>query len=125
VLLTAFSLLVFVLAIVGTYGVVSYTVSERTRELGIRMALGANARSIRRLVLGEGVRLALRGVFIGLVAAAALSRTLSRFVFGISVLDPTTFAVTALLVGSAVLLATFLPAHRATRVDPIQVLRED
>jgi putative ABC transport system permease protein len=125
VLLTAFSLLVFVLAVVGTYGVVSYTVSERTRELGIRMALGANARTIWRLVLGEGVRLALLGVVIGLVAAAALSRTLSRFVFGISVLDPTTFAVTAVLVSSAVLLATFLPAHRATRVDPVQVLREE
>ncbi len=125
VLVSTFSLLVFVLAVIGTYGVVSYTVSERTRELGIRMALGASSEDIKRLVLREGARLALTGVLIGLAAAAVLSRTLSRFIFGINVLDPITFAVAPLLLASAVLVATLIPAHRATRVDPMRVLRVD
>ncbi len=123
VLVGAFSLLVVLLAVVGTYGVVSYTASERTRELGIRMALGASSENIRRLVLVGGARLALLGILIGLAAAAGLSRVLSRFVFGISALDAVTFVVAPVLLAAAVLIATLIPAHRATRVDPMQVLR--
>ena len=124
-LVTSFSLLVFVVAAVGTYGVASYGVSERSGELGIRLALGATAGDVRRLVLREGARLALVGILIGGVAAVALSRALARFVFQVGTPDPVTFAVAPLLLGSAALLATFLPAHRATRVDPLRVLRSD
>lgn len=118
-----FSLLVFTLAVVGTYGVSSYGVSERSGELGVRIALGATAHDIRRLVLGDGVRLAVIGIGIGGVAAAALSRLLARFVFQISTLDVVTFTVAPILLAVATLLATFLPAQRATRVDPMRVLR--
>lgn len=125
VLVSSFSLLVFLLAVVGTFGVVSYTVSERTGELGIRMALGATAPDIKRLVLREGARLALLGVVLGTVGSAILSRTLSRFVFQVGVLDPVTFVVTPLLLAGAVIVATWLPADRASRVDPMRVLRAD
>jgi putative ABC transport system permease protein len=118
-----FSLLVFTLAVVGTYGVASYGVSERIGELGVRVALGATANDIRRLVLGDGVRLTLIGIGIGGIAAAALSRLLTRFVFQISTLDAVTFTVAPILLGMAALLATFLPAQRATRVDPMRALR--
>jgi ABC-type antimicrobial peptide transport system permease subunit len=124
-LVGAFSLLVFVLAVLGTYGVASYGVSQRTGELGIRMALGATGVEIRRLVLREGAQLALIGIVIGGTAAAALSSVLTRFVFQISTLDLVTFTVAPVLLAAAVLLATFLPAHRAARVDPMRVLRAD
>jgi len=119
----AFSLLVFALAVVGTYGVASYGVSERSGELGVRVALGATSNDIRRLVLGDGIRLAVIGIAVGSVVAVALSRLLTRFVFQISTLDPLTFMVAPALLGAAALLATFLPAQRATRVDPMRVLR--
>jgi predicted permease len=119
----AFSLLVFTLAVVGTYGVASYGVSERAGELGIRVALGATAEDIRRLVLWAGVRLAVIGIVIGGSTAVALSRLLTRFVFQVSTLDLVTFTVAPALLGSAALLATFLPAQRATRVDPMRALR--
>ena len=105
-LVTAFSLLVFVVAAVGTYGVASYGVSERSGEPGIRLALR------------EGARSALLGILIGGIAAVALSRVLTRFVFQIGTLEPVTFAVAPLLLGAASLLATFLP-------DPLRVLRSD
>ena len=122
-LVGTFSLLVFALAAVGTYGVASYGVSERTGELGIRVALGATAHDIRRLVLGDGLRLAMTGILIGGVAAAALSRLLARFVFQVSTLDLVTFTVSPVVLGSAALLASLLPARRAARVDPMRVLR--
>lgn len=112
-LVGAFSLLVFALAIIGTYGVASFGVSQRTGELGIRMALGATGADVRRLVLREGAQLALIGIVIGGTAAAALSSALTRFVFQISTLDIVTFTVAPFLLATAVLLATFLPAHRA------------
>lgn len=125
ILVGAFSLVVFALAVIGTYGVASYGVSERTGELGIRIALGATGDDIRGLVLREGGRLALIGIVIGGTAAAALSGVLSRFVFQISALDIVTFTLAPLLLASAALFATFIPAHRATRVDPMRVLRAD
>ncbi|HEX9893760.1 MAG TPA: FtsX-like permease family protein, partial [Gemmatimonadales bacterium] len=124
-LVGSFSVLVFALAVVGTYGVVSYGVSERTGELGIRAALGATGADIKRLVLREGARLALAGILIGTVAAIALTRTLTRFIFQISALDPVTFILAPLLLGSAALIAVLVPAHRATRVDPMHALRVD
>ena len=124
-LVSAFSVLMLVLAVVGTYGVTAYGVSERTNELGIRSALGATSRDIRRLVMGEGIRLAAIGVLIGAVGAAALSGTLSRFVFEISALDVPTFVLVALILVCATLLATYVPAHRASKADPMHALRAE
>lgn len=122
-LVSAFSLLVFVLAAIGTYGVTSYGVSERTRELGVRMALGATGADIRRLVLREGAGLALIGILLGGAVAAIFSRVLARFVFHISTTDLITFTAASALLVLAALVATFVPAYRATRVDPMRVLR--
>ncbi|MGQ0642391.1 MAG: ABC transporter permease [Gemmatimonadaceae bacterium] len=122
---SAFALLIFALALIGTYGVASYGVSERMSELGIRVALGADRANIRDLVLYEGGRLSLIGVFIGGALAAALGRVLQRFVLQSSALDVVTFVAAPILLLSAALLATYLPARRAMRVDPIRVLRAD
>jgi putative ABC transport system permease protein len=124
-LVGAFGLLVFVLAVVGTYGVTAYGVSERTHELGIRAAIGATRGDLRRLVLREGVRLALAGIVTGGIAAAVLSRLLTRFVFQVSTLDAVTFVAVPFLLASAALLAALVPANRATRVDPIRALRAE
>lgn len=124
-LVSGFSALMLALAVVGTYGVTAYGVSERTNELGIRAALGASAGDIRHLVVGEGLRLALIGIVIGALAAAALSSALSRLVFHVSPLDLPTFVIVPLLLGGAMLLATFLPANRAARADPMRALRAE
>lgn len=124
-LVGALSLLMFALAIVGTYGVTAYGVSERTNEMGIRAALGATGGDIRRLVLREGAQLAVTGIVIGGLLAAALSRILTRFVFQISPLDAVTFITVPAVLGLAALLATFVPAHRAARADPIRALRSE
>jgi len=124
-LIGAFSLLMFVLAIVGTYGVTAYGVSERTNELGIRAALGATGGDIRRLVLREGGQLALIGILVGGMIAAALSRVMARFVFQISALDAVTFIAAPTLLALAALVATFIPAHLAARADPMHALRSD
>ena len=124
-LIAAFSALMFVLAIIGTYGVTAYGVSERTNELGIRAALGATAKDIRRQLLREGGRLALIGIAVGAVATVAVSRSMTRFVFQVSTLDPVTFLIAPALLALAALLATFIPAHRASRVNPIDALRAE
>lgn len=124
-LVSAFSALMLVLAVVGTYGVTAYAVSERTSELGIRAALGATPGDIRRLVLGEGMRLAAVGVLIGAVAAAASSRVLSRFVLQVSALDVATFVIVPLVLAAVMMVATFIPAHRASRIDPMRALRSE
>jgi putative ABC transport system permease protein len=124
-LVSAFSALMLLLAVVGTYGVTAYGVSERTNELGIRAALGASANDIRRLVLGEGVRLALLGVVVGAVVVLALSGLLARFVFGVGSLDPLTLALVPLVLVLAMLFAAFVPAYRASRTDPMRALRSD
>ena len=123
VLLGLFSGLALVLAAIGIYGVMAYSVALRTQEIGIRMALGAQHHDVLRLVLGQGARIALFGVLIGLAGAAALSRFLSSLLFSVSANDPFTFAgVAALLIGVA-LFACYIPARRAMRVDPIIALR--
>jgi predicted permease len=125
VLLLVFGALGLALGAVGVYGVVSYTVGQRTREIGVRMALGAEWRSIVRLVIAGGVRHALIGVSIGLVAALLLSRAMRALVYGVAVTDPATYAALALLFVGVVLLASWVPARRAARVDPSVVLRGD
>jgi putative ABC transport system permease protein len=116
-------LLGLALALVGIYGVVSYAASQRTQEIGVRMALGAARADILRLVLGRGLLLVGIGVVLGLVAAAAVSRMVSSLLFGISAVDPVTFIVVPLLLASMALLASYLPALRATRIDPAAALR--
>jgi putative ABC transport system permease protein len=122
-LLVIFGALALTLAAVGTYGVIAYSVSQRTQEIGIRMALGATQHDVMRMVVGAAMRLAFGGVAIGLVAALAATRLMSSLLFGVRSSDPLTFAaVAAILVGTA-LVATYLPARRATRVDPMVALR--
>jgi ABC-type antimicrobial peptide transport system permease subunit len=124
-LIGAFSVLALVLAAIGVYGVIAYWVAQRTRELGIRMALGAQREDVLKLVLGRGMRLAGFGVLAGLVTALAISPLLRSQVYGISMFDPLVFAsVPALLLGVA-FTAGSLPALRAMRVDPVVALRND
>ena len=123
VLLGLFAGLAFALAAIGVYGVIAFTVSQRKHELGIRMALGAQAWDIRRMVIGQGARLAVAGVAIGLAGALYLARYMAPLLYGIETRDPVTFAVVPVLLLGVTLAATWIPATRATRVDPIETLR--
>ncbi len=123
-LLTVFGLLALGLASIGLYGVLAYSVNQRKREIGLRMALGATRTSVMRLVLREGMSLVLTGVLIGFVAALAVGRLLSRMLFGVGASDPVSVVGAALMLSAVALLACFLPARGATRVDPLEALRE-
>ncbi|MFN2446714.1 MAG: FtsX-like permease family protein [Vicinamibacterales bacterium] len=112
--------LALALAIIGVYGVLSYTVSQQTTELGIRMALGASARSVKLLVLGQGMTPVAAGVVIGIVGALALTRFMKTLLFGVEATDPATFALVSMLLAVSAAVASYIPARRARRVDPMR-----
>ncbi|MBC7788537.1 MAG: ABC transporter permease [Anaerolineae bacterium] len=121
----AFAVIALVLASIGVYGVVAYAVSMRTREIGVRIALGAQTGDVVRMVVGQGVVLAVAGVAIGLVGALAVSRLLAGALYGISATDPSSFLLIPLMLAGVALLASYLPARRAARVDPVVALRSE
>jgi putative ABC transport system permease protein len=111
------------LAAVGLYGVMAYSVNQRTREIGLRMALGARGRSVLALVVGQGMKMVLGGLGAGAIAAFGLTRFISSRLYGVSATDPFVLAVVSLLLALVGLLACWLPARRAARVDPMEALR--
>ncbi len=123
ILLAIFAVLALLLSCVGIYGVISYVVGQRTHEIGIRMALGAQRSDVLRMVLAEGARMALVGVTAGIAGALALTRLMANQLFGVSAYDPLTFSAVAVVLGLVALLACYLPARRAVRVDPMIALR--
>jgi ABC-type antimicrobial peptide transport system permease subunit len=124
-LLGLFAPVALILAGVGIYGVVAYTTALRSREIGVRLALGAQSKDVLKLIIGQGMRLALAGLLLGLGGALSLTRVMKTLLFGISATDPLTFAVIALLLMVVALVACWLPARRATKVDPMNALRSE
>ncbi len=122
-LLAIFAAVALVLTIVGLYGVMSYSVAQRTNEIGIRMALGAQTHDVLRLIVAQGFKLILLGLAIGLVGAFAVMKVISSLLFGVTTKDPLTFAAVAVLLAFVALLACYIPARRAARVDPMEALR--
>jgi putative ABC transport system permease protein len=122
-LLTIFAGVALALAAIGVYGLMAYTVQQRTPELGLRMALGASPGQVRKMVVGQGMLLALIGVVIGVAASLGLARLMSSLLFGVKPYDPTAIVVVAAVLSAVVFLATYIPARRASKVDPMIALR--
>ncbi len=125
VILGLFAGVAVTLAVIGLYGLMSYAVARRTREIGIRMALGAQRHVVMRLVLRESLGMTVIGVVLGLIGAAAFTRVLEGMLFGLTPLDPSTFVAATLLFMAVALVASYVPAQRATRVDPLVALRAE
>ena len=125
VLVSAFCGIAAVLAGVGLYGVMAYSVTQRTKEIGVRVALGAAARDVLGLILRDGIRLVGIGLSCGLAAAAIVTRYMRDLLFGLTPLDPATFAAVALFVAAIAVLASYVPARRAASVDPLVALRHE
>jgi putative ABC transport system permease protein len=125
VLMGAFGVLALLLAAVGLYGVVSYSVAQRTREMGVRIAIGASRSSVLSLVVGEGLRLVAVGAVLGLLASLALTRWMATLLYAIGPRDVTMFAAAAVTLLITGLLASYVPARRATRIDPVNALRAE
>jgi len=123
ILVGFFGIVALLLATAGVFGLMAYSVSRRTREIGVRVALGARSRDVLTMILGQGLRTILIGVAIGLAGSLALTRTLESLLFGVTATDPLTFAAVILLLVTAALQACYIPARRATKVDPIVALR--
>ena len=122
-LMSIFGGAALLLAAIGIYGLMSYSVRQRTQEIGIRLALGAKSGALRNMVVGQGMRLALTGIAIGILAAAGLTRFIAGFLFGVKAWDPIVFILVPILLIAVALLAVWLPALRASRIDPIEALR--
>jgi ABC-type antimicrobial peptide transport system permease subunit len=122
-LLGVFALLALLLASIGIYGVLSYMVGQRSKEIGVRMALGAQKFDVMRMVLKDGARMTLAGILIGFVGALALTRLMGTMLYGVRPTDPLTFVSVAAVLGAIAMLACYLPARRAMKVDPMEALR--
>ena len=124
-LLLAFASIAVVLSAIGLYGVIAYSVSQRTREIGVRMAMGADARSVRQLIVGDGLRLPALGVMLGLLAAIGATRALAGLLYGVNPVDPASFIAIVVLVVGIAAVASYMPARRAMRIDPTEALRTE
>jgi ABC-type antimicrobial peptide transport system permease subunit len=123
ILLTTFGVSALVLAAIGIYGLMAYSVQQRTQEIGIRIALGAGSHTVRNMIIRQGMSVALLGVAIGVASAYGLTRVITSFLFGVTARDPVVFVSVPLVLSGVALLAVWLPASRAARVDPVVALR--